>query len=166
MKKRVLQDRLLGCLAHMPIMTIIWVIYALTYDVSLTSIIKVCTNYHVSNISQLPIMPLFLTLLSIPVSLLLLRLSKPFAFASNNVLAAYYFNIWLLRYYGAAFSIALVAFFLKIQWLVCTGIVFAFLISTVSLMQSFVGLVQAARGDVFDYWYPHVRRRLRRKKKN
>jgi hypothetical protein len=147
-------ERFWGMLAHVPLITLIWVSYMLYRHLHHLTMGAVVTKIKVVTNGSLPLMPILFTLAALPISLAIMYAQKTSPFVYRNAESAYRFNLFLLMFYGFAFAGSALGFFLHQRVvLVSFGALIA-LVSTFSLVQAFYGVSVAARGRVFYYWYP------------
>ena len=160
MEQLTLKERFWGCLAHVPLITIIWVGYLMYFHFQEMSLTALSSNFKIINIDSLPITPIILTLLSIPISLTIMHLQKTSAFVYANANSAYRFNIWLVTNYIIAFFFGLLGITTGIiQFMhICGTIVL--IVSAISLIQACTGVVTALRGNIYRYWIPWTNKRF------
>jgi len=147
-------ERFWGMLAHVPLITLIWVSYMLYRHLHHLTMGAVVTKIKVVANGSLPLMPILFTLAALPISLAIMYAQKTSPFVYRNAESAYRFNLFLLACYGVAFAGSAVGFFLAQRALLMSFGVLIALLSTFSLAQAFYGVLIAARGGVFYYWYP------------
>jgi len=143
-----------GTIAHIPVITIIWLVYiAYTYNWSLvpngTSLDTLLLQF-----STIPTRPIIFTLLSLPISLSIMFLKKSSSYIRINAEQAFYFNIWLLRRYFISAIGVLLALYFSLKLVVILFELFVAAITINCLIQSLMGVTTAARGMVYRYWYP------------
>lgn len=151
-----IKTRIWATIAHIPLITIIWGIYVV-YVVDWSSTTEIASlDMLKQQCSSVPTRPLIFTICSLPISLSIMFLKKRSAFIKGNAEEAFHFNIWLLKQYlisasgifiGVFFSFKLIAIFF--QLLVA-------LVSINCLLQSSTGVITAARGMIYRYWYPPI----------
>ncbi len=149
-----LQERLWGCLAHVPLITIIWGSYFLYFNYNNLSWEMLMTCFKLPQTASLPITPIILTLCSIPISLSIMFFKKKSAFVRNNAKSAYTFNLWLIKAYIFAFAGTAIGLLLCFVWLSFACSTLVFIISLFSLQQSLIGVATALHGKIYHYWYP------------
>lgn len=142
-----------GVVAHFPLITLIWFSYVTYYHCVEFSIDSIRGGFQ-SAAGGLPLLPMALTLCALPISLAIMHFKKMSLFVYRNAESACHFNIWLLKCYGIAFVGTGLGLLLSMRLLsVAFGLLIA-LLSTMSLVQAFIGVYKATRGRVFYYWYP------------
>ena len=146
-------DRFWSVVAHVPIVTIIWIGYLLycrfVHQYYLSEFLG---RYQTMSWDSLPITPIILTMLSVPIALSIQRMQKAYPLARNNAHQAYLFNIWLLQWYALAMCIAACGlYFGRIEaiWLAGSLVVFA---GVNCLVQAALGIKVALSGRVYHYW--------------
>jgi hypothetical protein len=147
-------ERFWGTLAHVPLITLIWVSYMVYYHYNQLSLGAVVTKFKVVTSGSLPLMPILFTLAALPISLGIMYAKKTSRFVYRNAESAYRFNLWLLMCYGIAFAGSAVGFFLAQRLLFVGFGLLVVAISIFSLVQAFCGVCVALRGEIFYYWYP------------
>lgn len=151
MQKTSLKERLWACLAHVPIITIIWTIYLIFHH----------STFGLSNLrsalinpSSAPITPIALTLLSVPIAMGIMRLQRKSFLAHQNAQEVLTFNIWLLKGYAAALVFACIGIFFNSTFVGYAAAGIALFLAMLSLGQAFIGVITALRGGIYCYWYP------------
>lgn len=154
MKRLSLHDRIWGCFAHMPIITIIWVSY-LSYRVwphiSIKTLLLSAKSFETSS---LPILPLAFTCASIPILMAIRYLQSRSSFVKKNAAEAFVFNAWLLKIYAVLFCIVLIGFCIPSDLVMNSAACVGIFMSVLCLVQSSVGVYVALQGDVYQYWFP------------
>ena len=148
-----LKERIWGTLAHVPIITIIWISYV-AYLYFYTDTFDGLDSTHFFNLSSPPLTPIIFTLLSLPILLSIMHFKKKSRFVYQNADNAYHFSLWLLKGYGIAFAIALIGMILKVKGITITGALLALLLSANCFYQCARGIIIALSGSIFCYWYP------------
>lgn len=146
------KERFWGCLAHMPIVTIIWISYLTYRQFYNGGFAGKLLSLKMISLSSLPITPILLTVLSIPISLAIKATQKKSVFASSNAQAAFIFNVWLLKCYATSFIFAAIGIFTAIKLIVLSAGIIVFLLSLLCLIQSIMGIFTAYNGKIFHYW--------------
>ena len=150
---KTLHDRLWAVIAHVPIITIIWMGYLLCckflYECEVTTLLE---KYQALDWHVLPITPMMMTLLSVPIAVGIQRMQRAYPLARNNAHEAYLFNIWLLQWYGIALLIAVCGLYFQMMSIVLFAAAFGFLAGINCLVQALIGIRVAWKGKVYRYW--------------
>ena len=154
MNKISLHDRIWGCFAHVPIITIIWVtylIYCVWPEVSIKTLLLSAKSFESSS---LPILPLLFTCASIPILMTIRYLQKRKTFVKQNAAEAYVFNWWLLKCYFVLFGVVLVGYCIPSDAVMNIAGSAGIFLSVLCLIQSIGGVYYALRGELYHYWFP------------
>lgn len=150
----LLKERLIASLAHVPIVSIIWSCYVLYYYAACYVPAAAQENSFLGLPSAVPLSPLLLTLLSIPISLIIMQFKHSSELIGKNAYQALKFNIWLLKVYGVIILVALAGLHFKQPVVGVISGTFMLLISGLCLVQSIKGVYKAFHGGVYCYWWP------------
>lgn len=148
-----LKERFWASMSHVPIITIVWICY-LIYRYITNHLVILPSSIISINIKTLPIMPIIFTLFSIPISLTIMKLKKHSVFIRENAREAYYFNIWLLKFYFILAAISLIGLYMSNQVIVFCSWVLGLMASIFCLIQSLFGIVHTQCGKIYHYKYP------------
>jgi hypothetical protein len=148
------KERFWASLTHVPIVTLIWIGYIACNQWQTMHTSMVLSN--ITTCSSLPLMPILLTLLSIPIALGIRTLQKNLVFVRDNAQAALVFNIWLLKWYAISCIIAAIGSISKINVLILAAGMGVFLLSLLCFVQSIIGIITVMNNKVFHYWRPKI----------
>ncbi len=154
MGKISLHDRIWGCFAHVPIITIIWISYLVYHvwpHVSIQTLLLSAKSFETSSV---PILPLIFTCCSIPILMTIRYLQSRSSFVKKNAAESYAFNWWLLKLYFVLFAVVLVGFCVPSDMVMNIAGSIGVFLSMLCLFQSLAGVYMALRGDVYKYWFP------------
>ncbi len=149
-----LRERIWATLPHIPIITIVWTSYLVYRSLWSNRPFPDSSLVHSNLFSVLPITPILLTFCTLPIGLGIMHFKRKSQLVHDNAEEVYQFNLWLLKFYGLALLVALTGLLLRFNKLISFAGIFALLVSTLCIVQSFGGVVTALRGHVFHYWYP------------
>jgi hypothetical protein len=161
--KKFFKERLWACLAHIPIITIIWVSYIMYRHITDASFDQALAQFKMFNTSSLPIKPIILTLFSLPISLSIMFFKKTSALIYKNAQEAYKFNLWLLKNYGISFTGAFLGIYIPFQPLTIVAGFLVLIVSIICIEQSITGIITALRGKIYRYWYITLKRKSNKK---
>jgi hypothetical protein len=149
-----LRERFWATLPHIPIITIVWTSYLVYRSLWSNRLFPDPGFIHTHLFSSLPITPIVLTVFTLPIGLGIMHFKRKSQLVHDNAQEVYQFNIWLLKFYGLALLVALIGLLSNFHKLISIAGIFALLVSTLCIVQSFGGVATALRGRVFHYWYP------------
>jgi hypothetical protein len=149
-----LRERFWASLPHIPIITIVWTSYLVYRSLWSNRPFPDPTLVQANLFSTLPITPIVLTFCTLPIGLGIMHFKRRSQLVHDNAEEVYQFNIWLLKFYGLALLVAFIGLLTHTNKLVSIAGIFALLVSTLCIVQSFGGVATALRGRVFHYWYP------------